>query len=127
MDKATFRAAFPEFTSTARFPDAMLDFWATLAERQLPDAVWTTLKTTAVQLYVAHEITLASQNVSVSTAGGVPGQSGGIAQSKAVGSVNVSYDTQSISETGAGWWNLTNYGKQLYRLIKLFGAGCIQL
>ncbi len=127
MIKADFRAEFPEFASTTTYPDAMLDFWATLAEELLVDAVWTTMKPFAVKLYVAHEITLARVNVQTAGAGGTPGQSGGVPTSKTVGSVSVSYDAQTTSEKDAGWWNLTNYGKQIYRLIRLFGAGCIQL
>ena len=33
FDKASFRAAFPEFADNARYPDAMLDFWAGIGER----------------------------------------------------------------------------------------------
>ncbi len=127
MDKAAFRAEFPEFASVTNYPDAQLDFWSAVAEELLVEALWTTMKPFAVKLYVAHEITLARQNVQASAAGGAPGQSGGIASSKTVGSVSVGYDTTITAEKNAGWWNLTNYGKQLYRLIRMFGAGCVQL
>lgn len=80
-----------------------------------------------VKLYVAHEITLAAQNQKAAATGGSPGQSGGIANSKTVGSVSVGYDTTSTAEKDAGWWNLTNYGKQFIRLARIFGAGAIQL
>lgn len=93
----------------------------------LPDCVWTTTKPFAVMLYTAHEIVMAAQNVKASAVGGPPGLQGGIANTKTVGSVTVGFDSQANSEKDAGWYNMTNYGKQLYRLIRIFGAGCIQL
>ncbi len=80
-----------------------------------------------MSLYVAHEITLAMQNEKAASVGGVPGVSGGIANTKTVGSVTVGYDAQTTSEEKAGYWNLTIYGKQFIRLARIFGAGAIQL
>jgi hypothetical protein len=124
---ADFRTNFPEFASTTVFPDALITFWATLAEKIVNEDAFQDVYTQAVQLYVAHEITLAAQNQMQAATGGLPGQGGGIASAKTVGSVSVSYDPNSTTEKNAGWWNLTNYGKQFYRLTQLFGAGCIQL
>lgn len=127
MDITAFRANFPEFTDTAVYPDAQITFWATIAEEQVVKTIWGDLYTFGTQLYVAHEITLASQNVSVAAAGGMPGQNEGIANQKTVGNVSASYDSASNSEKDAGWWNMTNYGKQFIRLVRIFGAGCIQI
>lgn len=127
FDITAFRAAFPEFTDAAVYPDAQINFWAGVAMELLPLCVWGTKWGFATQLYVAHEITMASQNVKTANAGGAPGTFGGVASSKAVGGASVGYDSNVTSEKDAGWWNLTNYGKQLYRLIQIFGARCIQL
>lgn len=127
MDITTFRTNFPEFSSTTDYPNTLITFWAGVAETLLREDVWVDMYQTGVQLYVAHELVLARQNQLSAATGGVPGQSGGIASSKTVGSVSVGYDLNSNSEKDAGFWNLTNYGKQLYRLIKIFGAGCVQL
>lgn len=124
---ATFRAAFPEFADTAVYPDAQITFWATIAEEMVVSDIWGDMYPFGVQLYVAHEITLAAQNVHTAAIGGVPGQNAGIVTSKAVGAVNASYDANTTTEKDAGWWNLTNYGKQFIRLVRIFGAGCIQL
>lgn len=124
---ADFRAAFPEFSDATAYPDAEITFWATVAEAQVNKSLWCDLYVQGVMLYVAHEITLATQNVNASTVGGSPGQSGGIASQKAVGAVSVSYDPNTTTEKDAGWWNLTNYGKQFIRLARLFGAGAVQL
>lgn len=127
MDIPTFRTEFPEFADSSVYPDAQITFWATVAEAQVLLNIWGALQTQGVKLYVAHEITLAQQNFKAASNGGVPGSSGGIANSKTVGSVSVSYDSNSTSEKDAGWWNLTTYGKQFYRLARIFGAGCHQL
>lgn len=127
MDISQFRKDFPEFTDAVKYPTSQLTFWSGLAETLLLEDVWGDSWVFAVELYTAHEIVLAAQNSLASSGGGFPGQQGGIANTKTVGSVTVGYDSASMSEKDAGWWNLTSYGKQLYRLIKIFGAGCIQL
>lgn len=127
MDTLQFRKDFPEFTDAVRYPDSQLNFWSKFAESLLPECVWGDTKPLAVELYTAHELVLAAQNTKASQNGGFPGQQSGIANNKTVGTVTVGYDSTTTSEKDAGWWNLTNYGKQLYRLIQLFGAGCIQL
>ena len=123
----TFRTQFPEFASTVTYPDSMINFWAALGMKLLPEAVWTTCWDEGVSLYVAHEITLAAANEKAASVGGNPGTFGGPANNKTVGKASVGYDTASTAEKDAGWYNLTNYGKQLYRLIRLFGARCVQL
>lgn len=127
MDIPAFRTAFPEFTDTTVYPSPMITFWATVAEQMVPQPLWKMMWTQGVNLYVAHEITLASQNAKTAAIGGTPGQQGGIASQKAVGSANVSYDPQTTTEKDAGYWNLTTYGKQFIRLARIFGAGPVQL
>ena len=127
MDVAAFRVNFPEFASVTKYPTTQIDFWAGVAELMVLEAVWKNMHTQGVQLYVAHEITLAAQNAAAGASGGTPGTSGGVASSKSVGSVSVGYDSTATSEKNAGYWNLTNYGKQFIRFARMFGAGAIQL
>lgn len=127
MDKAQFRLDFPEFADNVKYTDSQLDFWATVAELQVNKQRWCNLWATGVKLYVAHEVVLAAQNVKASAVGGSPGQQGGIANTKTVGSVTVGYDSTTSTEKDAGYWNLTTYGKQFIRLARMFGAGAIQL
>jgi hypothetical protein len=94
---------------------------------QVLQTIWKNAWLHGVSLYVAHELVLANQNIKAASVGGSPGQSAGVATSKTVGTATVSYDATSISEKDAGFWNLTNYGKQFYRLVKIFGARPIQL
>lgn len=127
MDIGAFRTAFPEFNDLVKYPTAMIEFWAGLAEMQVRQSVWCGAWVQGVNLYVAHEITLAAQNAQAAASGGVPGTSGGVANSKTVGSVSVGYDSTVTSEKDAGYWNLTNYGKQFIRLARIFGCRPIQL
>lgn len=127
MNIATFRANFPEFADDTAYPDTQITFWSGVGEKMLDSNIWQDMYETGVQLYTAHELVLARQAVQTSAVGGLPGQGGGIASAKTVGSVSVNYDPNTTTEKDAGFWNLTNYGKQLYRFIKLFGAGCVQL
>lgn len=127
LDKAKFRAAFPEFNDIVKYPDAQLDFWGDFATEMVDECRWKTMTERGIFLYVAHEITLAAQNQKAAVVGGVPGQAGGLQNSKTVGSVTVGYDTQATSEKDAGFWNSTVYGRQFYRLMRMFGAGAVQL
>jgi hypothetical protein len=124
---ATFRAAFPEFANITKFPDAMVTYWADIAEWRLDSRRWGAAKQNGVYLYVAHQITLAAQNVATADVGGASGAQSGPVNSKTVGAVTVAYDTAQTAEEGAGFWNLSTYGKQFYHLVRLFGAGPVQL
>lgn len=124
---ADFRAEFPEFASVTDYPDAMITFWSTLAEKMVVLAVWGELYATGVKLYTAHELVLARRNAQAGVAGGTPGIFTGAASSKSVGGASISYDTTSATEKDAGWWNLTTYGRQFWRLAQMLGMGCIQL
>jgi len=127
MNISQFRQAFPEFADSCKYSTTQITFWATIAEQQTVENVWKDMWTFGVQLYVAHEITMANQNAKTATAGGTPGTFGGIANNKSVGQASIGFDSASNSEKDAGWWNLTNYGKQYIRLARMFGAGCVQL
>jgi hypothetical protein len=127
LDIGAFRTAFPEFADVNAYPTAQITFWAELAELQLRQCVWRRLWSKGVQLYVAHEITIAAQSAKTGKNDGAPGTFGGVANNKAVGEASVGYDSQSTSEKDAGFWNLTNYGKQLYRLMMMVGSGGVQL
>jgi hypothetical protein len=124
---AAFRTAFPEFASKELYPTEMINIWVGLAAAMVSQCIWKNQWNLGVSLYVAHEITLAGQNVKAAQAGGTPGQQGGIATQKAVGSVSAQYDAQTTTEKDAGFWNLTTYGKQFIRLARIFGTRPVQL
>lgn len=127
FDVPAFRKAFPEFSSTEIYPSPQIDFWVAFITAQVTVGIWKSSWNVGVSLYLAHELTLAGQNTAAAKVGGSPGQQGGIASQKAVGSVSVQYDPTTTTEKDAGYWNLTTYGKQFYRLTQIFGARCVQL
>lgn len=127
MDIALFRTDFPEFADSVRFTDSTITFWSGLGEQLISADRFGVMHTQAVELFAAHNIVLAAGNVAASSAGGLPGGSSGAVQSKAVGSVNVSYDTSGAMENNAGHWNQTTYGRQYIQLARLLGQGCYQL
>jgi len=124
---SAFRVSFPEFVDEVAYPNQLISLWAGLASAMVNQCVWKTQWTLGVSLYVAHELVMAAQNTKTAQAGGPPGVTGGIANTKTVGSVTVGYDSTTNSEENGGYWNLTNYGKQLLRLARVFGAGSIQI
>ncbi len=127
MDIPAFRTAFPEFADTTVYPTPTIQFYVDIAELMVKECVWKRMWAKGVNLYVAHELVLAAQNAKAAQVGGSPGQQGGIANTKTVGSVTVGYDAATSTEKDAGWWNLTIYGKQFIRLARIFGAGVYQL
>ena len=122
-----FRQMFPEFADEALYPDVQITFWSSLATAQVNVDRWGAQAPIGINLYTAHEMTLAAQNLKAGNVGGPPGGQSGPANSKTVGSVTVAYDTQQTAEKDAGWWNLTTYGKQFIRLARIYGAGVVQL
>lgn len=127
FDIGAFRTNFPEFADTVKYSEPTISFWASLAQAQVRQCIWKTQWNVGVSLYVAHEITIAAQSVKSASVGGVPGTSAGIANNKTVGNVTVQYDANTTTEKDAGYWNQTQYGRQFIRLVRIFGAGAIQL
>lgn len=127
MNVAQFRIDFPEFSDAARYSNSMVVFWSDLGEKLNSQDRFGDMWTQAVELFTAHNIVLAYGNVKASAVGGLPGGSSGAVQSKAVGSVSVSYDASSSMEANAGHWNQTSYGRQYIHLVRLIGQGCYQI
>jgi len=121
------RYDYPEFASTSDYPNSQLEYWISIAYLLLDAARWGKLLDLGAALFVAHNIILEARNQAAAASGGVPGQSTGPVSSKSVDKVSVSYDTGSAIEPNAGHWNLTNYGTRFARLVKMFGAGPVQI
>lgn len=127
MDVAKFRNDFPEFADASRYTPTMLSFWSGIGEKLISADRWGDLFTQGLELFTAHNAVLAAGNKTAAASGSLPGQAGGVVQHKAVGSVNVNYDTAAAMELDAGHWNQTTYGRQYIRLARLLGQGCYQL
>ena len=124
---AQFRTDFPEFGNSTTFPDAQVQFYLNLAEARLSMERWADLWTYGVELYTAHNLSLAQQRLGVAASGGQIGATTGIATSKAVGSVSKTMDLGVATTVGAGTYNLTTYGAEFYQLVEQVGIGGMQL
>lgn len=120
-----FRETFPELTAD-KYPDSAVKIRLALANKffaadRFDDEQ---VREHVMGLYAAHYLTAHG-----SSASGGNGASGtlGVVSSKSVDGASVSYDTSTGTEEGAGFWNLTLYGRELYQLMQIFGAGGIQI
>jgi hypothetical protein len=121
-----FRADFVEFANATKYPDAQLTFWLTLGSLLINASRWGEVVNYGVELYMAHNLALAAM-AQKQGARGIPGAASGMLNSKSVDKVSAGYDTASVAEEFGGNWNLTTYGQRLYRLMKQFGAGPLQI
>ena len=124
---ATFRATFPEFSSTAAYPAPVVEFWLTIADLMLSATRWGRLRDLGMQLFAAHNIAIEKQAQKTAAIGGVPGVNTGPVSAKSVGPGSISYDTAAAMNPGASHWNLTTYGTRFIWMVNLFGAGPIQV
>lgn len=109
-----FLTFFPNFKDV---PTDTLNAYLALVVKQVPDGRFRAETEYGRYLLVAHQLTV--NGLSGKEASAVGGVSGAIA-SKTVGSVSVSYDTGGSSETDAGFYNATIYGKQYYALMRKY-------
>ena len=124
MDYDTFIAAFPEFANQSKYPPAGILFWIAQAGIQLNARRFGASLTLATMLFTAHNTVLGAQNAAAAaTAFGIPGQASGPLQSKAVGPVSASYDTEAVAVAGAGFWNQTSYGQRYWQLAQAYCSG----
>lgn len=124
---ADFRAGFPEFVDAAVYPDSLLTFWGEVGDSLLNIVRWGTRRVFGLQLFVAHNITLAKQHSLNAAAGGVPGTGVGVSSSQSVGPISESIDTQVSAHRDAGHYNLTTYGVQFWNLSSIVGMGGYQI
>lgn len=128
---ADFITAFPEFTSTAIYPTATINFWIPMAYDNLSQRRF---KTTippggsisqldlAACLFVAHNVVLEAREARSAAAGQINGVVTGPTASKSVDKVSISY-TDGATIDGAGPYNGTTYGIRLYQMFKAVAAG----
>lgn len=121
-----FRLRFPEFDADS-FPDIAVKARLALAAKFFSAESWPDdeIRMHVCGLYAAHFLKLAGSYAE----GGSGGDNSALSQvsSMSVDGASVSYDTGTASEDGAGTWNLTAYGRELWQLIQVFGAGARQI
>ncbi|MDC9598625.1 DUF4054 domain-containing protein [Xenorhabdus anantnagensis] len=100
-----FRTDFPQFTDTVKFPNNQIQFRLNLADKQLDENRLGDMFGYLVELMTAHYITLWAADSRSVAAGGTGGANSGVASSKSVDKVSVSYDTGATLNPNAGFWN----------------------
>ena len=124
---SSFRSDFPEFASVVTYPDAQVAFWLGLAGKLHSVDRWGDLLDYGVELFMAHNLSIAARDAKAAATGGVGGGATGLLSSKSVDKVSASYDTGAVTIDGAGNWNLTTYGTRYIQLASMIGAGGVQL
>lgn len=127
LTPATFRDQFPVFSSTSTYPDTEIQFWIDLAAKLHSVERWGDLYDYGVSLFVAHNLSLEFSSTSAAAAGQAPGQVVGALSSASVDKVSYSRDASSAMDPKNGHWNLTTYGLRWVKLVRMVGAGPIQV
>ncbi|CAM2295246.1 DUF4054 domain-containing protein [Ralstonia mannitolilytica] len=127
MTPADFRATFPEFSDTTKYPDASIEFWMGIAVSLVNPDRWGVLTDQGVSLVTAHHLVMGQRDQAAAAVGGAPGEVKGPTASKSVDKVSVSYDTGAVALSDAGFWNLTTYGVRFMTIARAMGAGGMQL
>lgn len=122
---AQFREMFPVLTE-ALFPDTAVQIRLTMASEFFSSNRWGDgdIRDYAMGLYCAHYLTAYG---SQAECGGSQGSAMGVVSSKSVDGASVSFDTSSTTWSDAGFWNATPYGRELFFLMRIYGAGAVQL
>lgn len=123
-----FRADFPEFSDTSRYPDSTISFYLGLADTALDQDKHGDQFIYLSELFTAHYVELRGKALTgAAVSGAVNTSGGGVLSSKSVDKVSASYDTSGIVNPDAGFWNNTGYGREFYWWWSMFGAGGRQL
>ena len=123
----TFRQSFPEFADEAKYTDEMITFWSEMGTSFMNATRWGSLLTYGLYLFVAHQITLSAIDVAAADSGRTPGLTAGVISNKSVGGVSVSYDVNSTTLQDAGNYNMTKYGREFWKLMRIVGTGGAQV
>ena len=127
MTVDSFRKNFPAFTAEL-YPDDAVSVRLSLGDVFFSKRSWmpSNLRDHVIGLYTAHYLA-AYGSADAGGSGTASGSGMGVVSSKSVDGASISYDTGSTVEQGAGFWNATPYGRELWQLMRVFGAGAIQL
>lgn len=115
-----FLEMYPKFSDV---PDVMIDSWIAIALESLQYGRWKSYWKMGLGLFVAHHLTLITQgNMADSIEAGLMK---GVATSKSVTDMSISYDFGSVANEFAGWgtYPQTVYGQQLVQFARLVSKG----
>lgn len=142
ISERQFRTDLPEFASSTLYPQHAVKLYINLAGQLLNVQRWgasaadpwpdsapppISVYDHGVELFVAHNLVLDARDVKDASKGNVPGSVKGPISNATVDKASVSYDTKAGIEENAGHWALTVYGLRFLRLMRLMGAGAVQV
>lgn len=146
INSAQFLLDFPEFGAGAKVPAPAsgIAFWLSMAKQLLNVQRWgpsaanpwptppaaipdRTLYDLGAELFVAHNLVIEAMALASAKNGVPPGWATGALTSKSVDKVSAGYDASATKEDLGGSWNYTVYGQRYYRLLRMAGAGAIQV
>lgn len=133
MTVELFRQQFRAFNDPDLSEDGAVNYYIGLATNFLTGGSqgsrWDSITLDrAVGLYVAHHLVLDARDAqAVSGGGGIPGELEGVATGKTVDKVSITQDAELVSFENEPFWNQTRYGVALMELVRLFGAGGVQI
>lgn len=123
-----FREDFPEFSDVTRYPTPSITFYLGQADSLLDQDRLGDQFVYLAELFTAHYTELRGKSLAGAAAGAVNSSaSAGVATSKSVDKVSVSYDVSGIIDPDAGFWNNTAYGREFFWWWEMSGAGGRQL
>lgn len=122
-----FRADFPEFSDVTKYPDPSVNFYLSQADVILNQDVHGDQFVYLAELFTAHYVELRGRTLAGARGGFVSSGGSGVASSKSVDKVSVSYDNSGTIDPDAGFWNKTGYGQEFFWWWSMFGAGGRQL
>jgi hypothetical protein len=130
-DDALFRAQFPEFGDTTKYPPALLSMYWGMASNFIdagasPCAILSgSALPYALNCMTAQLLVLAAQQAAAIAAG--QATSGGIEVSATVDKVSVDMMAPPVADMWEYWLALTPYGQQLLALLKTLAVGGISI
>ena len=128
-----FLTDFPEFAATSgppnpNFPASTFNYYFNLAQLLLdPQGRISDWVNQFAEQFIAHHIALEMLAANDMNAGSVPGVAKGPIAGKSAGDVSIAYVPGATIEVDAGHWNYTVYGQRFIRMLKMVGAGPLQL
>jgi hypothetical protein len=135
----SFRTDLPAFADQTVYPETAVTFWLTLAYQMLNPARWgptpagaspsppTASIDIGAELFAAHNLSIEARNQREAASSIPPGMHTGVISAKSVDKVSVNYDVKAGINENDGHWNLTVYGTRFMFMVRMFGAGPIQI
>ena len=124
-----FRAMFPAFADTTKFPDLMVQTWLDMGWTMTNDC-WGSKRPLGQGLWTGHELYKFGPGGLTSVPPGAQYIANGLTgatNSKSVGPVSVGYDTTLTKIERAGPYNASIYGQQYFQMAMQYGTGPIQV